>query len=449
MRMLQTLALQKGWTTRQIDFSNAFIHAPISRTVCVSLPAMFTNYNGCDPKELCLLLKKFLYGLREAPKLWHDWLEKGLVRAGFTVSTYDPGIYYGRGMALVVYVDDVLLFGPDENEMQKVLEDLREGGYELKLEKSGEQSVYDFLGINITQTTEGDKKVVKLTQLGLIKKFLETVKMTDCNPNTLPCIQQPLGTDATGPNFNEDWEYPSAVGMLMYLAGNAYPEIQYAVHQCACFTHAPKQSHAKAVKVLARYLKGVLDKEEGLHYTINPSLQFDLYCDADFAGLWKYEDDQDPVCVKSRTGYVMTLGGCPIHWTSKLQTEIALSTLEAEYIALAQGMRDFVHLRRFYEEMLESFKLTDVPPSTIKSKIFEDNNGCIQTATAPKMSSRTKHIAIKYHYIRNFFNRDSSFKHEHPFVLEKIASEEQRVDIFTKGLPAPTFLKLRKLLCGW
>ena len=134
-------------------------------------------------------------------------------------------------------------------------------------------------------------------------------------------------------------EYVSAVGMLKNLVENSHPEIQYAVHQCARFTHAPRASHATAIKHIAHYLQGVLKKKEGLRYQVTNNLNLDLYCDADFAGLWSYEDDQDPVCVKSRTGYVVTLGDCPILWSSKLQTDVALSALESEYIALAQRMR--------------------------------------------------------------------------------------------------------------
>ena len=127
--------------------------------------------------------------------------------------------------------------------------------------------------------------------------------------------------------------------MAMYLANNSRPEIQYAVHSCARFTHCPKDTHAQAMKWLCKYLQGTRDK--GLCFKPSPDMRLDCYVDTDFAGLWSYEDDQDPVCVKSRTGYVITLGNCPLMWTSKLQTEIALSTLEAEYIALSQAMRSY------------------------------------------------------------------------------------------------------------
>ena len=103
----------------------------------------------------CLKLKKSLYGLREAPKLWDDWLAKGLIKAGFTPSDNDPGVYYGKEMALVVYADDVLLFGPDKTEMKKDLSELKLQGLELKVEKKGEDKTYDFLGISVSH--ENDK----------------------------------------------------------------------------------------------------------------------------------------------------------------------------------------------------------------------------------------------------------------------------------------------------
>ena len=275
--------------------------------------------------------------------------------------------------------------------------------------------------------------------------------MMDCKPYPTPCTVQPLGSDANGKRHFESWDYASAVGMLMYLAGNAYPEIQYSVHQCARFAHAPRHSHAVAVKRIAHYLQGVLNDKQGLQFKISDKFNLDLYVDADFAGLWTYEDDQDPVCVRSRTGYVVTLGDCPIQFSSKLQTEVATSTLEAEYIALAQAMREFVPMRRAYTELCLTFGFAIENDSVIKSKIFEDNNGCISTCTAPKMTPRTKHIAVKYHFVRNYFNLDPTINRaaRHPYVLEKIESEKQKADLFTKGFNAEKFTTLRKLLCGW
>ena len=233
----------------------------------------------------------------------------------------------------------------------------------------------------------------------------------------------------------------------MYLAGNAYPEILFAVHQCACFTHSPWQSHSQAIKRIAHYLKGILDNDCGLTFHKTDTLLLDCYVDADFAGLWSYEVDQDPVCVKSCTGYVMTLGDCPVHWVSKLQQEISLSTLEAEYIALSQAMRELLPMRRLYDELMVTFnESTTKSIVTLKSTIFEDNNGAISTATSPKLTPRTKHIAVKYHFVKQFFGKQ---RHDHPFELKKIDTTEQKADIFTKGLTTEVFLRLRKLLCNY
>ena len=157
-------------------------------------------------------------------------------------------------MAIAVYVDDVLFFGPNANDMESVINELQTDGFELKREKGHEDTAYSFLGISIT---EGNG-FVKLTQHGLIRKFLTLIKMEDCNAKKTPCLTTPLGTNPDGHPHDEEWEYASAVGMLMYLAGNAHPEIAYAVHQCARFTHNPKTTHTTTIKHIARYFEGNL-----------------------------------------------------------------------------------------------------------------------------------------------------------------------------------------------
>ena len=135
----------------------------------------------------------------------------------------------------------------------------------------------------------------------------------------------------------------------MFLSTNSRPDIAYAVNQCARFTHCPRNIHATAIKRILRYLKGTRTK--GM--TISPLNEFrvDCYVDADFAGLWNVEDEQDPVSVKSRSGHLITFMGCPLQWSSKLQTQIALSTMESEYIALSQAMRELIGLREILKEI--------------------------------------------------------------------------------------------------
>ena len=230
--------------------------------------------------------------------------------------------------------------------------------------------------------------------------------------------------------------------MLQCLRNNARPDCSYAINACARHCIEPKEPHGAAVKRIVRHLKGALD--EGL--IIRPdmhNLTLDCHVDADFAGLWGHESDQDPVCVKSRTGFVITLEGCPVTWVSKLQTEIALSMLEAEYIALSTAMQDLVPMRRLLMEIGEKCNLDFVKPAMVHSTIFEDNNGALGLAKSPKMTPRTKHIGVKYHWFRSLIGE------EHGFVIEKVESKEQKADIFTKGLSTEAFEHVRHILMGW
>ena len=156
-----------------------------------------------------------------------------------------------------------------------------------------------------------------------------------------PTDKIPLNKDLNGDPCCEEWDYRSIAGMLLYLAGSTCLDIAYAVHQCARFSHQPRASHEVGVKHIIRYLKGTRDK--GLIMKPHKDdLKLDLFADTDFAGLFASENKLDPVSVKSRSGILLTFGGVPVCWSSKLQSEIALSTLEAEYIALFQGMRELV-----------------------------------------------------------------------------------------------------------
>ena len=208
---------------------------------------------------------------------------------------------------------------------------------------------------------------------------------------------------------------------------------------CA-FSHSPKQSHADGVNRIIRYLLGTGDK--GMTFTPDLDLKLDCYVDADYAGLWGHEEDQDPVCVKSRSGYVLTLGNCPVTWSSKLQKEIALSTLEAEYIALSSSLRELIPLRRLLQEIGERLELPFCNPAMVHSTIFEDNNGAIGLATSPKMTPRTKHIAVKYHWFKDMIGIEKGIE------VSKIDSVCQKADIFTKGLTLEVFRTIRKLLQG-
>ena len=256
------------------------------------------------------------------------------------------------------------------------------------------------------------------------------MKMTDCNTKmTSTKVVAPLGTDANGKPAKCDWEYASVVGMLLFLASHSCPDISFAVHQCARFIHCTCMSHEEAVLRICHYLKGTAD--EGLILKPSNVMKVDLYIDADFARLWGAKDPHDPICAKSRTGFVTTFVNCPIHWVSKLQTEITLSTLHAKYVALSQPLHNLLPLKLLVHEVITTLELPDDLEYTTKSTVFEDNQGAITVASSPRLTLTSKHIAIKHHWFRGHIGKE--------FEIEHVESEKQLANLFTKDFKAFIF----------
>ena len=230
--------------------------------------------------------------------------------------------------------------------------------------------------------------------------------------------------------------------MLLYLSGHSRPDIAFAVHQCARYTFKPTTRHLAALKRIGRYLKGTQNK--GLILRPSNYLHVDCFPDADFAGLYNHEDSQDPHCVRSRTGYVILVAGCPVLWKSKLQTEIAMSTMEAEYVALSQACKDLFPLLDMVKELGHAVGVPVDEHTNMHVKIHEDNVGALTLGRLePKsMTPRSKHYAIKYHWFREQIE-------PRKINLVKVDTHDQLGDIFTKGLGGVPFRHLRLKLMGW
>ncbi|KAI2511635.1 hypothetical protein MHU86_2701 [Fragilaria crotonensis] len=186
---------------------------------------------------------------------------------------------------------------------------------------------------------------------------------------------------------------------------------------------------------------------KGQRHDLFPSNQsFDVYVDASFTGDWDPENaGWDPDTARSRTGYVILYASCPVIWASKLQSEIALSTTESEYLAISTATREVLPLMELVQEMQEhGCGLTATTPR-LHCRVFEDNSGAIELATSvknPKMRPRTRHINTKYHHFRNKV-QDGTIS------IHSVSTEDMLADILTKICNEETHTKLRKQLMGW
>ena len=433
VRLFLVLSLKLKWSTCSIDFANAFVQAELKTPVWIHLPRGFRSKL---PGKTCLKLLKSLYGLSEAPRLWNLHLFETIKALGFVQSKIDPCLMMKKDIFIVFFCDDTGVAAKSEAVINELVQALIDKGFEL----SREETFSEFLGIKYDELSDGS---ISMTQKGLINKIISATDMESCNPKHTPALKCALGIDSEGAPMNETWNYASIVGMLLYLSTNTRPDIAFAVSQVARYTHHPKSSHAVAVKHLIRYLSKT--KDQGIIVKPTNELALDCYVDADFAGRYGRDPDDDPTSVKSRTGYIIKLGGCPVFWKSQLQSCIALSTAEAEYVALSQSLRVVLPMK---EMLLEIMEHVDVPSdlkgmkSTIRATVFEDNNSALALATTHRVTNRTRYYAVKWHWFWDAV-RNNKVK------IEPIATNEQDADYLTKGLVQEPFESNRKSNQGW
>ena len=439
IRLMFILEILLGLKSMQGDVTCAFLHADLeeNETVYVDMPMGFAQY-GKNGKKQCLKLKKTLYGLRQSPRAFWKYITVKLEQCGLEQSKFDPCLFIGPEVICVVYVDDLIFWSKDVPLINGVAMQLRELGVDLEQE----DDAAGFLGVTLDR--DGPSGLLEMKQTGLIKRVIEALGLDDgyAKGKHTPAESKPLVKDADGEGAHGGFSYSSVVGMLLYLSGHTRPDIAYAVNCCARYMFCPKHSHELALKRIGRYLKQT--SERGM--IMNPSTdicKIDAYPDADFAGMYGHEKPVDPSCVKSRTGFVITFADVPILWKSQLQTETALSTMEAEIIALSACCRDLFPIIDMVESVTRQVNLP-IGETTMKLSVHEDNSGALVLAKTlpPQFTPRSKYYAIKTIWFREEI-------HKRCVQLLKIDTVEQLGDIFTKGLVQVTFEYLRKKIIGW
>jgi len=240
--------------------------------------------------------------------------------------------------------------------------------------------------------------------------------------------------------FDRSFHYRSIIGKLNYLEKGTRSNISYITHQCARYTENPKNSHAKAIRWLAKYLKGTRTK--GFEMKPDLSKGIEVYVDADFCGNWDRKDSLNKDTARSRHGYIIKFLGCPIVWKSQLQHEIALSSTESEYTGMSYALREAIPIMQLVDEFRQKGFVDNVPKPKVHCTVYEDNSGALEIARIHKYRPRTKHLNVKLHHFRQYVN-DGSIQ------IQDIDTSDQEADYLTKPVDHTTLIRLRKRVMGW
>eukprot|EP00253_Pinus_taeda_P024839 PITA_24839 len=371
-----------------MDIKTAFLHGSIKEEVYVEQPEGFKIH---DLKSHVCRLKKSLYGLKQAPRAWYEKIDSYLMKLGFTRSEADPNLYFkvedDKPLILVLYIDDLFLIGADP----LIHKCKRELASEFEMKDLG--LMHYFLGLEVWQNP-GE---IFLSQGKYVVKILDRFGMVDYKPVTTPMELdfKKLSGNVVGPVLQNATEYHQLIRALMFLV-NSHPDICSAVNTLSQHMVEPHHTHWIGAKNLLRYLRGTIT--HGLRYTI---------------------------------GDVRLHGYIDVDWVSKKQKSVALSTAEAEYIVASTAPCEAVWLQNLFSEL---FGFT-----TDTNAILCDNQSGIRLSENPIFYDCSKHIDIRYQYIRDMAQRGA-------IRLQHIGTDEQVTNILTKPLGKVKFLTFRERL---
>ncbi|KAJ9528398.1 hypothetical protein QJQ45_020321 [Haematococcus lacustris] len=416
LRTLLAKAAAENMEIHQLDFETAFLNGQLQpgEVIYVQQPEGFEEGSI---NTVCRL-QKALYGLRQAPRAWHARLSEELLSMGFKASEADPALFtlqLSTGMVyLLVYVDDCLLCTQqgDTAGLAYVKKQLSSA---FKLKDLGEARW--FLGMQLTRDrAEG---TIKLDQHKFVQELVTAYSKSAAHSKPLPmapAVKLVREGEALDTTLHH---YSALVGSLLYLTCCTRPDIAFAVGALARHMSAPTKQHWSAACSVLCYLKGTAD--QGLLFGGVSGLQG--YSDADYAG------DKDTA--RSTTGYLFTLNGGAISWSSRLQPTVAMSTAEAEYMAASSAAKEALWLRKLMRDL-------QLDASCVH--LGCDNQAAIQLLHNPMATSRAKHIDVHHHFVRERISRgEVAFHYCH--------TSSMLADILTKPLAAVQF-NMGKQGCG-
>jgi len=413
LRVLLAIAAAQKYSVRQVDIKTAFLHGDLDEEVYMQLPPTVSSDEHGD----VWLLRKSIYGLKQAPRQWYAKLHQQLISMGFKRLQADNSVYIthtarGERLFIAVYVDDCVIIG-NERDTEECVKKL---GEKFPLTDYGE--IEWLLGISVKKA--GDK--FQLTQKQYIHKLLERFGMQDCKPVATPLE---AGAKLTKEVTEEEKKqmhnvpYREAVGSLVYLMMTR-PDICQAVGAVSQYVSSPGLKHWEAVKRIMRYLKKTADAALIIG---GDDLQLSAYSDSDWAG--------DPDTRRSTSGYVFCLGTSTVSWNSRKQPTVALSSTEAEYLALTAAGKQAVWLQLLLSEL--------EVPQKYPTLLYCDNQGAIALVRNPVHHSRTKHIEVRHHKIREWVDTGA-------INVRYCPTEEMLADMFTKAISREKLEKAARAL---
>ncbi|CAI7877708.1 unnamed protein product [Closterium sp. NIES-53] len=403
LRILLAVATMKRKKLRQIDVANAFLYAPVDAEIYVELP----HSSHGETNQVCQL-QKSLYRIKQALRLWQKYLHARLTRIGFKQLPHDQGMYDDY-ILLIVYVDDLLYIGSNDG-----ITTWFEGELQQDLTLTVSSTVTQYLGLNIRE----EKDAICLSA----EKYADTIaKRFTLTPSAITTpYRYATGNYKEGSSLLKSAgirDYQRKLGCLLFAAVTCRPDLSYSASQLATYLKKPETEHLAELDRALHYF--VSTSTIGLTYYKNTTTPTKLigYVDADHAG------DSDNR--RFRTGYIYRLEPIgPISWQTSKQELIALSSDEAEYIALCSATKEGLYLR----ELLEEAKLAELPNFTL----FCDNQSAIRIANKSGFANRTKHIALQYFFVKDEIEKGR-------LELSYCPTSEMAADYLTKKLGKQKF----------
>ncbi|KAH9741041.1 retrovirus-related pol polyprotein from transposon RE2 [Citrus sinensis] len=412
IRIILSLVVMNHWTIRQLDVNNAFLNGILIEDVFMHQPEGFVHPQF--PAHICKLTKA-LYGLKQAPRAWYDRLKASLIQWGFVTSKSDTSLFVhhvaGEIIVALIYVDDILITGSNSLLVEKVIHQL---GAEFALKDLGEFNY--FLGLDVTPNVDG----LHLSQTKYIGDLLKKAQMVNCKGCSTPMSSTEKLVKDKGEVFENPSLYRSLVGSLQYVTLTR-PEIAFTVNKLSQYLSNPSVLHWQACKRVLRYLQYTAD--HGLQFYSSGSLSLTAFSDAD----WGSDLDDR----KSVGGYCVYLGNNLVLWSSKKQHIVSRSTAESEYRALALTTAEVLWITYLFKELKVSLLRSPV--------LYCDNKSAEALASNPKYHSKTKHIELDLHFIREHVSRKE-------LQINHVPSCDQVADILTKPLAFDQFHYLRSKL---